>query len=180
MERKGDKEIFREVQQGNRASFKQLFNRYYKSLCVYAANFLESMDECEDVVQKIYINVWVQRNDMYHIRDIRSYLYKAVRNACYNQLKHSQVEEKARQNLAKLDTEDESLELQAQEEKIRKLHLAIHELPSKTQRVLMLSVFDGLSYKQIAKKMDISMNTVKYHMKTAYQFLRKNVYHLFL
>lgn len=138
------------------------------------------MDECEDVVQKIFINVWIQRNDMFHIRDIRMYLYKAARNACYNHLKHSQVEEKVLQNLATLDTEGESLELQAEEEKIRKLHRAIHELPSKTQRVLMLSVFDGLSYSQIAKKMDISINTVKYHMKTAYQFLRNSVFILFI
>lgn len=174
MQLRKDQQLFEEVLKGNRDSFRILFDRYYKSLCLYADTFLTQVDISEDVVQTVYINIWKNKDKLSHVRSVKSYLYQAVRNSCYNVLKHRNVEKNTLDALKMLDIEDESNEIQEKEEKFRKLHNAINELPSKTRQALKLSVFENLTYEEIGQKMNISMNTVKYHIKTAYQYLRKS------
>lgn len=173
MELRKDQEIFKEVLEGNQDSFRILFNRYYKSLCLYADAFLHSMSESEDIVQKIYIRIWENKENLHHINSIKHYLYQATRNSCYNVLKHRKIEEKQLAAMQLLEKENLTNTIQNEEEKFRKLHHAINELPSKTRQVLELNIFENLSYEVIARNMNISVNTVKYHIKTAYERLRK-------
>ena len=173
MELRKDRDLFEEVLDGNKDSFRILFIRYYRPLCLYADIFLSSLGAAEDVVQTIFINIWENRERFHHVNSIKSYLYQSVRNSCYNVIKQKAVEDKSLKDLRLLQSEEETQEIQEREEKIRKLHHAISELPSKTRQALKLSIFGNFSYEEISKKMDISINTVKYHIKTAYQFLRK-------
>lgn len=168
-----DRELFDEILEGNKDSFRLLFIRYYKPLCLYADGFLSSLMAAEDIVQTVFINIWENKEKYSHVNSIKAYLYQSVRNSCYNTIKQKSVEERTVDEVTLLETEEETLEVQEREEKIRKLHHAISELPSKTRQAFKLSVFGNFSYEEISKKMDISINTVKYHMKTAYQFLRK-------
>ena len=67
-----------------------------------------------------------------------------------------------------MSEEDES----ANEECLEKLEHLLEHLPEKRREVLKMSVFESKSYEEISKTLNISMNTVKDHIKKAYAFLR--------
>ena len=63
-----------------------------------------------------------------------------------------------------------------QEELIRKVEEEIEKLPEQRREILKMSVYDGMSYPSIAEVTGLSINTVKTHMKKAYQDLRERLY----
>ena len=63
-----------------------------------------------------------------------------------------------------------------QEELIRKVEEEIEKLPEQRREILKMSVYDGMSYPSIAEVTGLSINTVKTHMKKAYQELRDSLY----
>ena len=62
---------------------KKIFDEHYRSLVQYANRFL-GIDECEDLVQDIFIGLWEKENAFPDELHLKVYLYKAVRNKCYN------------------------------------------------------------------------------------------------
>ena len=69
-------------------AFKELYDRYYRTLVVYAANFIDDGDVGEDLVQEVIINIWEHRLSFSSYAAFTTYLYNAVRNASLNYLKH--------------------------------------------------------------------------------------------
>lgn len=61
------------------------FKAYYAPLCKYANSFIFDKDLCEDLVQEIFLKIWDKNPDINS--SISSYLYRAVKNSCINQLK---------------------------------------------------------------------------------------------
>lgn len=55
------------------------------------------------------------------------------------------------------------------------LYRAIQKIPEQRRKILELAVFDSLSYKEIAARLNISVNTVKTQMGRAYQFLKEDL-----
>ena len=55
------------------------------------------------------------------------------------------------------------------------LYRIIQRIPEQRRKILELAVFDSLSYKEIAARLDISVNTVKTQMGRAYQFLKEEL-----
>ena len=56
------------------------------------------------------------------------------------------------------------------EEKLQKL---INEIPERRREIFRLSRFEGLSYKQIAQRLNITENTVDSQIRNALNFLRE-------
>ena len=77
-----------------------------------------------------------------------------------------------------LHTEEEAFdwqEVESVKEMRQKLLDAIDRLPEKCRQIFMMSCVDGLKYREIASRMDISENTVKTQIKLAYKKLREDI-----
>ena len=59
-------------------AFKEIYDRYYRTLVVYAANFIEDGDVGEDLVQELIINIWENRMTFTSLSTFNAYLYNAV------------------------------------------------------------------------------------------------------
>jgi len=160
-----------------RADFEALFKDRYSSLCAYANTFLKDVDASEEVVQEVMFKIWQNRESLIVSSSMKSYLFRAVRNGCLNVLKHRQIRNEYRTYLegnsmeSQHSHEDEMIVAEL-EQKIRK---AIDHLPLERRRVFVLSRYDGLTYKQIAEKLDISVKTVENQMGKALKALREEL-----
>jgi len=157
----------------SKADFEKLFNTHYSNLCAYANNFLKDVDASEEVVQEILFKLWTNKESIVITTSIQSYLFRAVRNASLNVIKHIDIREDYKlhneyemQNT--LSTEDEMI-VSELDLKIRK---AIDQLPMERKKVFLLSRYEGLKYKEIAEKLNISVSTVENQMVKALKFLR--------
>ncbi len=157
--------------------FEDLFKSHYDELCAYANKYLADIDAAEETVQSLFVKLWENRNDITIDKSPKSYLYTATRNACFNQLRHLKVKEEYKEhNKRVLELSNYSVdeEYQATEldEKIKK---SIAALPEGRRKVFFLSRFEGMKYKEIAEKLQISIKTVENQMGSALKHLKNDL-----
>ena len=144
-------------------------------MCGFAGKYIDDKDEAEEVVQEVFFNYWSKKETLDIIGALEAYLYRSVRNACLNHLKHMQVRTKFVEQ-ASLQEEEcsfsnsiEVLELQV------KIEDSIDQLPSERKKIFKLSREEGLKYREIADQLGLSVKTVETQMGKALKFLRENL-----
>lgn len=157
--------------------FRTIYSQYYSKLCVFADSILKDEDEAEEIVQRIITKLWEQRNKFDTIENIKSYLFRSVKNHCMNTITHKKIEDKYK---SEAWVELKNLELKAIESDVTKkieeqLHEAITNLPDKCQEILKMSKFDGYKNKEIAEKLDISVKSVEAYITKAFSILRNTL-----
>jgi RNA polymerase sigma-70 factor (ECF subfamily) len=160
-----------------RADFEVLFKSHYSPLCSYANQFLRDVDASEEAVQEVMFRIWTRRDTLVINTSMKSYLFRAVRNSCMNAIKHQKVKDEYRMfREHEGDSHHRSMEedmiASELQERIRE---AIDQLPVARRKVFILSRYDGLTYPQIAEKLDISVKTVENQMGKALKTLREEL-----
>ncbi|HQZ24074.1 MAG TPA: RNA polymerase sigma-70 factor [Flavobacterium sp.] len=150
---------------------KKIFDEHYRSLVQYANRFL-GIDECEDLVQDIFIGLWEKENAFPDELHLKVYLYKAVRNKCYNVIKHNLVKNKYAENtIQSLEDDDLFLKQILEEDIVCQLYKAIEVLPDRKREIIKLSL-KGLKNAEIAEELGIQLQTVKTLKSQSYKILR--------
>jgi len=164
--------IILEIKNGNKKSFRSLYEMLISPLYSFANKFLNDTLLLEDIVQESFVSYWGKKNDFENIAAVKSFLYSSVRNACLNYLKHQKVEQKHEESIAyQLESEHYFQNSVIEEETFNLLYLEIKNLPESTQQIMLLAL-NGLKNPEIAEELGISVNTVKTLKKNAYSKLR--------
>lgn len=159
----------------NEDAFKSLFLFFYPSLTNFAYSITKSEESAEEVYSDVMLKLWEMNDLLYGINNLKSYLYRAIKNASlnylekYHKLDHIDLDNISIEILPLHDSENEILA----NEFNRFSRIAIQSLPSKCQLVYKLIKEEGLSYKDVSEILHISINTVEGHMVTALKKLQK-------
>nr|WP_314896418.1 RNA polymerase sigma-70 factor [uncultured Flavobacterium sp.] len=155
-----------------KSDLKQIFDTYYEALVQYANRFLSLKDECEDLVQDIFVDLWEKENIFPDEVSLKVYLYKTIRNKCFNVIKHNKVKDKyASEIIQSIEDDDLFLKQILEEEIVRQLHKAIEVLPERKKEIIKLSL-KGLKNTEIADILEIKLQTVKTLKSQSYKILR--------
>jgi len=160
-------------------SFEELFSMHYANLCSYANKYVEDLDAAEEIVQDVFVKLWERRNKIEIKSSLQSYIFRAVRNSCLNQIKHKKIEETYKSQsqhdpIAKQQNLEDEIHASELENSIRE---AIDQLPMQRRKVFIMSRYDGLKYREIAEELNISNNTVENHMGKALKFMKEKLAH---
>lgn len=157
------------------AIYKALFEREYANACRYALSFLQDTHMAEDAVQEVFIKLWEQKPELLDTPGIKYYLIASVRNKCISILR----EQKSRNIVFPEHTPEVHEEhitnfqhkesMTAQEEKIAS---ALAQLPPVCKEVFLLVKLYGMSYKQAAEQLEVSVKTIENHMGKALRIFR--------
>ena len=169
-----DSEILEIFKSDREKGMRELFNRYYRPLVLYADDFVESLPLSEDIVQDFFVRLWKDDYLCQLIpRALSSYLFTSVRNACYTQ-GHSQEARIKRVELKGFDiASDCAAEMSVQI--VERVTEAIHKLPPKTAAVVMRVLMQEQKYQEAADELHISVNTVKTLLKNGLKILREEL-----
>ena len=160
---------------GNRQTFKEVFDLYYKALCAFSYKYVRDLQQVEDLVQDVFVSFWEQKKDFEDINSIKAFLYTSARNRCLNYLKHLSVQKKHETSLIyELESDQFFIQHVIEEEVFNQLYTEINSLPEGSQKIMLLAI-KGLKNKEIAEKLDISENTVKTQKKIAYAKIKSNL-----
>jgi RNA polymerase sigma-70 factor, ECF subfamily len=171
-----EKDIFNKIRNNDHAAFRSLFDTYYASLCHYASHFLNDDSLSEEVVQELFVKLWEKRKILDVETSVRHYLFRAVRNGCLNQIQHDKVKQLHGKKLKEaLMSEEPSEEYLITPEMILRLEEGIESLPEKRREIFRLSREEGLKYREIAEKLNISGKTVEAQMGAALKALRSKI-----
>ena len=161
--------------QGRGDAFSQIFQELYAALCFYGLQITGDQAVAEDIVEEAFIKIWERREMFHQYNTLKSYLYTIVRNESINWLKVQNRRSTALNDPAAANQQPEKLawENLIQAEIIRELHAAINRLSPKRRKIFTMLYQEGKSVKEVAKELNISINTIKSHKKEGLIFLRK-------
>jgi len=177
VENLSDNELFDNIKKDDASSLKILYEKYFESLCHFSIQFVKSVDLAEEVVSDVFTNIWFKRKDIGIKMSIKSYLYSAVKNQSLNYIKSEErlsgIFEKDSLQLVVYDRQpDEKVINQEIQDKIESI---IEELPEKRGIIFRMNRIDGLSYKEIAEVLSISVNTVQNQMIKAIKYMSEQI-----
>ncbi len=161
------------LRSGDEDAYRFLFDHYYRPLCATATMYLGDHYEAESVVADVIFHVWQIRETLEIHTSLKAFLARAVRNRCLDFLKQQYLQHETRRALGDdealqpADMNSYPLRQLIDQELGEAIDKAIAELPEQTRQVLIMSRIDGLKREEIAQRLGISVNTVKYHLKSA-------------
>jgi RNA polymerase sigma-70 factor, ECF subfamily len=176
-----EKDIVDKIKNGNIKAYEQIYHLHSGSLLLYANSLVGSFDVAKDIVQDVFVTIWEKRNLLFISASLKSYLYKSVRNACLDFIKHQKVIEKyndqARNELFEMEVKYNSSVFELSEEiifdtRLNEINKAIEMLPDQCRKIFKLSRFDGFKNREIAAQLGISIRSVDTQIYRALKTLR--------
>jgi RNA polymerase sigma-70 factor (ECF subfamily) len=169
----------KKIREGHEQAFEQLFKEYYFKLSRFVWRYVESKAIAEEIVQAVFADIWEDRAE-WGPENTKSYLFSAVKNRAISHLRHQQVRIKY-DSQWRDDEEHTTIEIddKAREKRLQKaIKAEIEALPARSKMTFKLHRYDGLTYKEIAEVMDVSVKTVESQMTRTLKRLRKRLSYL--
>lgn len=170
--------IITQLQAGDVKAFSSIFRCYYEPLCFFAERYLRDIQAAESIVQDVFVRLWESRDQLTIQSSLKSFLYASVRNACLNQIKHDDFSTSLDDESDRPDSPAARPDIQAESSELAEaLERAMNTLAPRCRQIFAMAKFDGMSYKEIAEVLNISINTVKTQLQRALKILSKSLQH---
>ncbi len=166
-----DAELVNQAKQGKMEAFELLVNRYQQKVANVISKFVKDRHEIQDVAQEVFIKVFRALPNFRGDSSFYTWIYRIAVNTSKNHLvsksrriQNTQVEFEEAENFSSnedqrnLDTPDA---VYARGELEQTMSKAIATLPDDLKTAIVLREVDGLSYEEIAEKMDCPIGTVR-------------------
>ncbi len=134
---------------------------------------LQVLAIAEEIVGDVMYKIWQNRHADYRADTFREYLFTATRNTALNYLKQQQNLRKLSDNwveqLRQKLIEETPLDTLIVSELQSKFDGLKDTLPEQCRKAFLMSRNEDMTYEEIATRMEVSVNTVKYHIKLPYK-----------
>lgn len=165
-------------QRDDKTAFAELYNRYWEQLLDTAFQRLKSVEAAEEVVQEVFVQLYVRRKAIHLTSSLNAYLKTALKYKIFNcyraqQMHHKYVEAMVTETFTNHYSPHEALQGKELNEKIEAVTAL---MPKKCKEVFLLSRFEHLPHQTIAIRLGITISTVKKHLTKALRILRSELY----
>ena len=157
--------------------FNTLFNLYYEELCRIAMPLVKDIDVVEDVVQDVFVKMWIRRDEIEINTSFKAYLYKTVVYRAIDHLRRKKNADKVKDELKNVyprshnNTDSGLLE----KELTNAINQGIDKMPENMRMIFQLSRFTGLKNREIAEQLNISIKTVESNMGKALKAMHEHL-----
>lgn len=168
--------LLAKIARGDERAFREIFDHYQQGMFTFAQKITRSNADAEEIVQDIFLKVWCNRNQLLNVENFGGYLNRLVRNHAFNLLRHEAVVSKVKTEIGLNSSSNDLGTQQALDYKETKelLDNVVSRLPEQQRRVYALCHLEGLKYDEVAAQLNISPDTVHYHMKLALATIREH------
>ncbi len=169
-----DEQLLADYLRGDEAALELLFARYLKPIYYLAYRYTGACDEAEDLAQETFVRVWRHRKKFKKYGNFRAWIFTIAKNAAldwckkkktmpFSALSASLDADPDWNYFAEFITDQEPRpeDVYQQHELTTDLNQAAAQLPPEQQQVLEAHHGRELSFKEIARELKLSLNTVK-------------------
>ncbi|QIA07424.1 RNA polymerase sigma-70 factor [Draconibacterium halophilum] len=162
---------------GDKTAINDLYAEYSPRLYRFAMAYLKSESEVLDIVQEVFVNVWMNRNKLKKDSNLDAYLFTVAKNTIVSVFRKKLSEKDYLEHL-KNKSITNSIDTESQfnyNQLSNKLNDLVEQLPPQRKKIYQLSKEQGLANKTIAAELGISIKTVEDHLSKASKFIKKNL-----
>ncbi len=178
-----DKELFRN---GDASFFATTYKKNHEVMIRYAYQILKDSEAADEIVDDVFMSLWENHEVMVVPDNLSSYLFGMVRKRCFSELKAAKHRYETRFENIGTDQAADFLEIVFQDDNnpmegmLEKefydyFEEAVSHLPEQTRKIWVMSKYNKLKYEEISMQLNITVNTVKYHIKQANRLLRDDL-----
>lgn len=154
--------------------FKTIYESYKNRLFGFVLKMVHDKDMAEELIQEIFISLWLNRSKLTSVKDMDSYLFVMARNKTFNYLRKAANDAKLLNKLqAQMQASQNNVEEHiVTEEQNRLIEQALGTLSVQRRKVFMLSRYEGLNMEEISERLQLSRNTIKNHLVSSLRIIR--------
>lgn len=166
--------LLKKLSNGEEEAFNELFTYYYPKVNQFVFCLIKQANDAEDIVQDLFVKLWIHREVMAGIQSLNAYIYRLARNAVYDYFDHQVVrsqyeflQEKKEESYTCTDEDFFALELE------HLIACVVNKMPRQRQQIYRLSRESGFSNDEIASQLGVSKKTVENHLNLALNDIRQ-------
>lgn len=140
--------------------------------------YVKQETDAEEIVQEVFIKVWENQSKIDVHASFESFLFTIAYNATISLFRKRITEQKYLEHLKSIQQTDVAPDFTDEihfNELNKKVQALLNKLTARQKEIFRLSREQGLSHREIAEKLDISVNTVKKHMANTLSFLKSHI-----
>jgi RNA polymerase sigma-70 factor (ECF subfamily) len=172
-------QLLEQVAGGDERAFRKVFDEHWQNIYGVALMLTKNADLAEDMVQEIFLKIWMKREQLPTIDNFKAFLFVVARNHVFSELRKKSNEIPFTEQLIEYfqETRNNPEKQLLQKESFAMVQQAVDSLPQQQRMVYQLSRDGGLTRDEIADKLGISPNTVRNHMAKAMETIRQYLQH---
>lgn len=172
-----DNLLLRHCKEGNEAAFNVLFRRYFDDLLQFATKQLKDYEVAEELVMDLMLKLWQQNPDTTEIQQLGQYLFRSVKNGIISHWRKKVLSFVPIENLTESSEPlTRAADYHILEAEVETLYRdKLNELSRQRRLVYIMSREQEMSHVEIARKTNLSVNTVKNHLKASLNYFRENL-----
>jgi len=171
-------EFVKLLKNGDMSAFDVIYKKYSRRLYGFVFRYVKQEADTEEIVQQVFMKIWQSREKINIYSSFESFLFTIAHNGMVNLLKKRATEQRYVEHIKSLQHVEEAYELTDEihyKELKQKLQYLMNELSPRQREIFQLSREEGLSHKEIAEKLNISVNTVKNHLVAILSFFKSKL-----
>jgi len=188
-----DEELMTSCSQGDTKAFAVLMRRYQARLTRYINRFVKNDDLAQDLTQEAFLRVYRSRETYVPKARFATWIYRIATNLCHDEFRKRRTSPTVSLNMSftvqiNEKGDEENYELYEQlpdtsisppdveiekEEQRKRLRVAIESLSEKHRTVILMHVYNGMEYTEMAKQLECSVGTIKSRMHYAIRSLKQ-------
>ncbi|GLU54044.1 RNA polymerase sigma factor [Dyadobacter frigoris] len=169
-----DEELFFEVKLDNHHAFEELYRRYFYRILNDAFKRLRDRDQSEELIQELFVNIWLKRHQIMVAKTFDAYLHTSLRNAVISFFRKNDKVAEYPANYTEQEDKQATYEEIAYNDLKTAYDQSISDLPEKCR--IAYELFEsGMSIQEIANTTNVSPKTIESHLLKARNTIRQQL-----
>jgi RNA polymerase sigma-70 factor (ECF subfamily) len=172
-----EKRLLKQLSKGDERAFRAIYDAYFDHLSAFVFKMCKSAEATEEIVQDIFLKLWINRQSLTEIGTPEAYIFSMARNRAIDHLRRLAKDTDLMSVLAEeLLSGGNEIEDRLNAKDLRRLiEDALAPLSVQKKMIFHLSKEEGLSHDQIAEVMHLSKSTVKNHLSETLRHIREHL-----
>mgnify|MGYP000513215469 FL=1 len=169
--------LVKALKEGNQLAFSIVYKTYAAQTFSLAFKYLLNKELAEDAVQNLFLKLWLKKEEIDETKPINRYLFTMLKNDLLNTLRDSKKNIYLLEDCLSmvLELEDDSQNENLKQEQMNIIQQALEQLSPQRRKVFEMKVSGKYSNQEIADKLNLSINTIKFQYSQSLKQIRSTV-----
>lgn len=169
--------LVKALKEGNQLAFSIVYKTYAAQTFSLAFKYLLNKELAEDAVQNLFLKLWLKKEEIDETKPINRYLFTMLKNDLLNTLRDSKKNIYLLEYCLSmvLELEDNSQNENLKQEQMNIIQQALEQLSPQRRKVFEMKVSGKYSNQEIADKLNLSINTIKFQYSQSLKQIRATV-----
>ena len=169
--------LVKALKEGNQLAFSIVYKTYAAQTFSLAFKYLLNKELAEDAVQNLFLKLWLKKEEIDETKPINRYLFTMLKNDLLNTLRDSKKNIYLLEDCLSmvLELEDNSQNENLKQEQMNIIQQALEQLSPQRRKVFEMKVSGKYSNQEIADKLNLSINTIKFQYSQSLKQIRATV-----